>query len=82
MRFLLLVLLVTSPAFAEDAKKPAVTRGDEPIAKTFSAEKSAEFLDGINLAWTVRAEMLCLPYQRLFHARQAAGSNRKISSAG
>jgi squalene-hopene/tetraprenyl-beta-curcumene cyclase len=51
MRFSFVVLLLTYPAFAETTK-PALTKSDEPIAKSFSPTKAAEFIDGASLTWT------------------------------
>jgi len=52
MRFALLIpILLASPLWA-DTPKPAINKPDEPIAKSYSSAKAAEFIDGVSLAWT------------------------------
>src|SRR5262245_18694794 len=52
MRLAFLLLLLSPAVLRSDDDKPAPTRPDEPIAKSFSLLKGAEYLDGVNLAWT------------------------------
>ena len=53
MRFALLALLFTLPLVAAaEIPKPAATKGDEPTAKSFSAEKAGDYLDGVGINWT------------------------------
>jgi squalene-hopene/tetraprenyl-beta-curcumene cyclase len=51
MRLPVLALFLTAPALA-DTPKPAITNPDEPIAKSFSATRAAEYIDGVSLHWT------------------------------
>jgi squalene-hopene/tetraprenyl-beta-curcumene cyclase len=51
MRLSLLALLLAGPTFAE-TPKPDITKPDEPLAKSFSAAKAAEYIDGASLYWT------------------------------
>jgi squalene-hopene/tetraprenyl-beta-curcumene cyclase len=48
----LLTFLAGSCSLFADPPKPIKTNRDEPIAKSFSPQKGAEYLDGVNLAWT------------------------------
>lgn len=55
MRLLLSVIGIGFASFsvvAGEPPKPVPTKPDEAIAKEFSSTKGAEFLDGVNLAWT------------------------------
>lgn len=53
MRVACILVAASIAAFlAADFPKPAATRSDEPVAKTFSAQKAAEYLDGVGVNWT------------------------------
>jgi len=53
MRFATFLCIISAlPTFAADFPQPAPTKADEPIAKTFSAAKAAEYLDGVGVGWT------------------------------
>jgi len=53
VRFALLLLpLLSVPAVAADIPKPAPTKPSEPIAREFSAENAAKYLDGVGVGWT------------------------------
>jgi squalene-hopene/tetraprenyl-beta-curcumene cyclase len=49
---LCLLPLLAAPALAADVPKPAPTKPDEPLAKEFSAENAAKYLDGVGVNWT------------------------------
>ncbi len=51
MRYFVGMLFFAASAFAE-TPKPSITNPDEPLAKTFSAVKAADFIDGASLHWT------------------------------
>lgn len=40
------------PLVAADIPTPKPTKPDEPMAKAYSAEKAAEYLDGVGIGWT------------------------------
>lgn len=46
------LLLAAFPLVAADIPKPAATKPNEPLAKTFSATKAGEYLDGVGINWT------------------------------
>src|SRR5262245_35659121 len=52
MTALVLTTLLAAPAAPADIPQPAPTKPDEPMAKQFSAEKAAEYLDGVGVNWT------------------------------
>src|SRR5205823_2131299 len=53
MRLALFLLpLLATPSFAADIAKPKPTSGDEPMAKQYSAENAAKYLDGVGVGWT------------------------------
>lgn len=52
MRAALLLGLVAATAVAADVPKPGPTKGDEPLARAYSAVKAAEYLDGVGVNWT------------------------------
>jgi squalene-hopene/tetraprenyl-beta-curcumene cyclase len=61
MRFsfsLLLLPFLTLPAFGEEIPKPTPTKPDEPIAKNFSAESAAKYLDSVGVHWTRERECI------------------------
>lgn len=49
---LFLLPLFAAPVFAADIPKPKPTSGDEPLAKQYSAENAANYLDGVGVGWT------------------------------
>ena len=53
MRLSLLALfLCAAPVSAADFPKPAATKADEPLAKSFSLAKAGEYLDSVGVNWT------------------------------
>jgi squalene-hopene/tetraprenyl-beta-curcumene cyclase len=55
---LLLLPFLALPAFGADVPKPKPTRPDEPLAKQFSAENAAKYLDGVGVGWTRERECI------------------------
>jgi squalene-hopene/tetraprenyl-beta-curcumene cyclase len=49
---LLILPLLALPAFGEEIPKPTPTKPDEPVAKNFSAENAAKYLDSVGVHWT------------------------------
>jgi squalene-hopene/tetraprenyl-beta-curcumene cyclase len=47
-----LLLSFAFAAASADIPEPASTKPTEPMAKAFSAEKAAEYLDGVGVNWT------------------------------
>lgn len=78
MRYSFLALVLVVPAFA-DTVAPTPTKPDEPVAKSLSAKKAAEYLDGVGLSWTrERKCMTChtnVPY--MFARPKVAGGDPK-----
>jgi len=53
-----ILFLAIPAAAADDFPKPAPTKPDEPIAKQFSAENAAKYLDGVGVNWTRERECI------------------------
>jgi squalene-hopene/tetraprenyl-beta-curcumene cyclase len=66
---------------AADTAVPTATRPDEPMAKSLSAAKAAEYIDGVGLAWTrERKCMTChtnVPYM-LARPKVAGGDSKPM----
>ena len=50
--FAAMLTVALAPLPVADFPKPATTTADEPIARSFSPAKAAEYLDGVGVNWT------------------------------
>ena len=72
----------TAAASAADAPKPAPNSADEPIAKTMSLSRSAEFLDAVALNWTTQRQCgTCHTNYPYLLARPSLPASRNDSAA-
>ena len=61
------LLIACGSALSEPPRSVPAARPDEPVAKTFSLDKGADFLDTVTLSWVRSNECFSCPPQTFLH---------------